>query len=123
MGIVASLLGEWSQLHVTTRSATALIYLTGVGAIGGFAAYTYALRHLPVSFVSLYAYINPLIAVTLGVLLLAEPLNTRMGIAAALILVGVAIVKARARSDRRDDQRNAADGPLPAAVAPIKKAS
>lgn len=123
MGIVASLHGEWSQLHFTTRSATALIYLTSVGAIGGFAAYTYALRHLPVSFVSLYAYINPLIAVTLGVLLLAEPFNARMGIAAALILVGVAIVKARARSDRRDDQRNAAAGPLPAAVAPIKKAS
>ena len=67
----------------------------GVARLADSPPYTYALRHLPVSFVSLYAYINPLIAVTLGVLLLAEPFNARMGIAAALILFGVAIVKAR----------------------------
>ena len=59
-------------------------------------AYTYALRHLPVSFVSLYAYINPMIAVALGVLLLGEPFNARMAVAAALVLLGVAVVKARA---------------------------
>ncbi len=42
-------------------------------------AYTYALRHLPVSFVSLYAYINPIIAVTLGVLVLNEPFTRAHG--------------------------------------------
>ena len=85
-----------------------MIYLTTVGAIGGFAAYTYALRHLPVSFVSLYAYINPLIAVTLGVVLLAEPFNTRMGLAAALILIGVAIVQSRSRRRRGEAVEDAA---------------
>ena len=59
-----------------------------IGAIGGFVAYTYALRHLPVSFVSLYAYINPVIAVTLGVLLLGEPFNSRMATAALLVFAG-----------------------------------
>jgi len=108
MAIVASLHGEWSHLHFSTRSASALIYLTTVGAIGGFAAYTYALRHLPVSFVSLYAYINPLIAVTLGVVLLAEPFNTRMGLAAALILIGVAIVQTRSRRRRGEAVEDAA---------------
>ena len=108
MAIVASLHGEWSHLHFSTRSASALIYLTTVGAIGGFAAYTYALRHLPVSFVSLYAYINPLIAVTLGVVLLAEPFNTRMGLAAALILIGVAIVQSRSRRRRGEAVEDAA---------------
>ena len=49
------------------------VYLSTVGAIGGFVAYTYALRHLPVSLVSLYAYINPMIAVALGVAVLGEP--------------------------------------------------
>ena len=56
-------------------------------------AYTYALRHLPVSFVSLYAYINPLIAVALGVLLLSARFDTRMAAAAALVLAGVAVVR------------------------------
>ena len=65
-------------------------------------AYTYALRHLPVSFVSLYAYINPIIAVTLGVLLLHEPFTSRMAVAAALVFAGVAVVRwARASSAAR----------------------
>ena len=85
--------GEWSELSFTTRTATALVYLSTLGAIGGFVAYTYALRHLEVSFVSLYAYINPIIAVALGVLFLAEPFNGRIAIAAVLVLAGVAIVR------------------------------
>jgi len=56
-------------------------------------AYNYALRHLPVSFVSLYAYINPIIAVTLGVLLLHEPFTPRMAVAAALVFAGVGVVR------------------------------
>jgi drug/metabolite transporter (DMT)-like permease len=71
----------------------ALVYLATIGAIGGFVAYTYALRHLPVSFVSLYAYINPVIAVALGVLVLHEPFTWRMAIAAGLVFVGVALVR------------------------------
>ena len=71
------------------------MYLATVGAVGGFVAYTYALRHLPVSFVSLYAYINPIIAVALGVLLVGEPFNVRIAIAAALVLVGVAVVRSK----------------------------
>lgn len=85
--------GEWSQLFFTTRTTTALIYLSTLGSIGGFVAYTYALRHLPISLVSLYAYINPIIAVALGVLLLGEPFNARMATAAALVFAGVAVVR------------------------------
>ena len=84
---------EWSHLFFTSRTASAFVYLSTVGAIGGFVAYTYALRHLPVSFVSLYAYINPLIAVVLGVLFLSEAFDLRMGAAAALVLAGVAVVR------------------------------
>jgi drug/metabolite transporter (DMT)-like permease len=85
--------GEWSDLYFTTRTSTALIYMSTLGAIGGFVAYTYALRHLPVSFVSLYAYINPVIAVALGILVLHEPFTWRMAIAAALVFIGVAVVR------------------------------
>jgi drug/metabolite transporter (DMT)-like permease len=85
--------GEWNDLFFTNRTALALIYLSTVGAIGGFVAYTYALRHLEVSFVSLYAYINPVIAVALGVLILNEPFTWRMFMAALLVLGGVAAVR------------------------------
>lgn len=85
--------GEWAHLSFTPRTAAALAYLSTIGAIGGFVAYTYALRHLEISFVSLYAYINPVIAVTLGVLLLGEPFDSRMAAAAALVFAGVAIVR------------------------------
>jgi drug/metabolite transporter (DMT)-like permease len=91
--------GEWSALSFSTRTAAAFLYLSTIGAIGGFVAYTYALRHLPVSLVSLYAYINPIIAVALGVALLGEPFTSRMAVAAALVFGGVAII--RRQSTRR----------------------
>ena len=93
MMAAATVLGEWPHLYLTRRTAIALVYLSTVGAVGGFVAYTYALRHLPVSFVSLYAYINPVIAVALGVLWLHEAFDTRMAFAAALVLAGVAVVR------------------------------
>lgn len=107
--------GEWSELFFTGRTLAALTYLSTIGAIGGFVAYTYALRHLPISFVSLYAYINPIIAVALGILLLGEPFTTRMATAAALVLAGVAFVRwapvsrpARVEDESREPQRKIA---------------
>jgi drug/metabolite transporter (DMT)-like permease len=70
-----------------------LLYLIFVGAVGGFSAYAYALKHLPVATVSLYAYVNPIIAVVLGTLVLAEPFSARMAIAAAVVLAGMLIVR------------------------------
>lgn len=93
MTVAATVTGEWPHLYFTTRTAVALLYLSTVGAIGGFVAYTYALRHLPVSFVSLYAYINPIIAVALGVMFLHESFDSRMAIAAALVFLGVGVVR------------------------------
>jgi drug/metabolite transporter (DMT)-like permease len=93
MMIAGTIRGEWSDLFFTTRTTIAIVYLTTIGAIGGFVAYTYALRHLEVSFVSLYAYINPVIAVALGVLVLHEPFTWRMAIAAAFVFAGVAVVR------------------------------
>ena len=92
--------GEWSGLGWSVRSTVAFTYLSTVGAIGGFVAYTYALRHLPVSLVSLYAYINPVIAVALGVVVLGEAFTWRMGLAAALVFGGVAIVQRRGQMTR-----------------------
>jgi drug/metabolite transporter (DMT)-like permease len=85
-------LGEPSRLAFTVRTAGTLAYLTLVGAIGGFTAYAYALKHLPVATVSLYAYVNPVIAVVLGTLVLDEPFGVRMAVGAAIVLGGMALV-------------------------------
>lgn len=93
MIVLGTALGEWGALSLSWRSGTALVYLTLVGSIGAFVAYTYALRHLPVSLVSLYAYINPIIAVALGIAVLGERFTPRMGLAALLVLAGVTVVR------------------------------
>jgi drug/metabolite transporter (DMT)-like permease len=91
---VALALREDTRLAFTSRSAGALVYLILVGSIGGFSAYAYALKHLPVATVSLYAYVNPIIAVVLGTLILREPFNVRLALAAAIVLTGMILVKA-----------------------------
>ena len=64
-----------------------------VGAIAGFSAYAYALKHLPVATVSLYAYVNPIIAVALGTVVLSEPFSARMVLAAIVVFAGIALVR------------------------------
>lgn len=90
---IATANGEWATLHFSGRSAAAMLYLTLAGSIVAYTAYVYAVRHLPISTVSLYAYVNPLIAVVLGWLLLGEPLTARVLIASALVLAGTAVVR------------------------------
>jgi drug/metabolite transporter (DMT)-like permease len=89
----ATIRNEWQALSFNMRTTLSFVYLATIGSIGGFVAYLYALKHLPISTVSLYAYINPVIAVLLGVIVLGEPFDSRMVIAAALVLVGVAVVR------------------------------
>ena len=93
--IVSLILGETARLSVTPRTGAALVYLTFVGAIGGFSAYAYALKHLPVATVSLYAYVNPMIAVVLGTLVLQEPFSARMIGAALIVFIGIALVRTK----------------------------
>jgi drug/metabolite transporter (DMT)-like permease len=93
---IGTVLGEWNQLTFTARTSAAMGYLVVFGAIVAYPAYLYALKHLPIATVSLYAYINPIIAVLLGAVLLDEPFTLRVVIASALVLVGVAIVRSRA---------------------------
>jgi drug/metabolite transporter (DMT)-like permease len=84
--------GDWARLSFTPRTLAAMLYLSVAGSLVAYSAYIYAIQHLPLSLVSLYAYINPIIAVTLGTLLLAEPFSARIAISAALVLLGTWIV-------------------------------
>jgi drug/metabolite transporter (DMT)-like permease len=108
-------LGEWRTLSFSPRTAGALVYLTGVGSIGGFVAYIYALRHLPVSTVSLHAFINPVIAVILGALVLGEPFGVRIVLASTIVLAGLAMVRVASARRARGVSDTAAGQPAPAA--------
>jgi drug/metabolite transporter (DMT)-like permease len=85
--------GEWGPIEASTRSLSALVYLVVFGSFVGFPAYVYALKYLPVSTVSTYAYVNPVIAVLLGTLVLGEPLSPRLAVAGAIVLTGMAMVR------------------------------
>jgi drug/metabolite transporter (DMT)-like permease len=90
---IATISGEWTALHFTTRSLGALVYLTIAGSVIAYTAYLYTVAHLPLTTVSLYAYINPLIAVLLGAVLLDEPLSPRIAVASLLVLAGMALLR------------------------------
>jgi len=90
---IATVTGEWKALAFTVRSASAILYLVVFGSIVAFSAYVYALKHLPIATVSLYSYVNPLIAVGLGTLLLSEPFSGRTLVASALVFAGIAVVR------------------------------
>jgi drug/metabolite transporter (DMT)-like permease len=102
--------GEFSRIHWSSVPATswiALAYLIVPGSILAFTAYGYALSHLPVTTVSTYAYVNPVVAVLAGVVVLGEQFTWREGLGAALVLASV-VITLRRSSDRAD--RTAIDG-------------
>ena len=82
-----------SPVQWSPRGTGALIYLVIFGSIVGYSAFIFAMDRLPVALVSIYNYINPVVAVFLGWLVYREPFGVREGIAMAVIFVGVALVK------------------------------
>jgi drug/metabolite transporter (DMT)-like permease len=83
------LLDDYSKISFVPGSVYPFIYLVVFGSIVAYVSYSYALRKLPMTIVSLYAYINPLVAVLLGWLILDEKLNGRIGIAFLLTVAGI----------------------------------
>ena len=69
-----------------------LVYLVLIGSVVAYACYTYVLRKLPMTIVSLYAYVNPIVAVLLGWIVLDEKLNLQIGIAILVTVAGIYIV-------------------------------
>jgi drug/metabolite transporter (DMT)-like permease len=91
--LLGFILGEQNVFQLTQNGFLALGYLIVFGSIFGYASYIYAVKHLPLSLVSTYAYINPIIALLLGWYFLQEPLTITVFIAAVLIFSGVILVK------------------------------
>jgi drug/metabolite transporter (DMT)-like permease len=91
--IVPALLLQSGPIHWTNRSIGAVIYLMTFGSIVGYSAYIYVMEKLPVSVVSIYNYINPIVAVFLGWLFYREHMGRREFFAMLIIFAGVAVVK------------------------------
>jgi drug/metabolite transporter (DMT)-like permease len=95
LGIVGVLSGELTQVHPETfsfESIMGLLYLIVIGSWVAFSAYVWLLRVARTSLVSTYAYVNPIVAVLLGWLILSEPVTVRTLFAGLVILVGVALI-------------------------------
>ena len=83
---------DLSNVNWSPEAGWSMLYLIVFGSIIAYACYSYALRKLPMTIVSMYAYINPLVAVLLGWLILDEQLTVRMGIAIVITVAGIYIV-------------------------------
>ena len=104
MLLAGLLVGEGRDFHFRNLhwlSLGAFAYLVLVGAIIGYTAYIWLLRHCDPAKVATYAYVNPVVAVLLGAAFADERLTTRTGIAAAIIIGSVALVISAPRPRRK----------------------
>jgi drug/metabolite transporter (DMT)-like permease len=90
-------LGEASVWQLDRAGLGAMVYLILVGSLVGYTAFGYALEHASAAIVGTYAYVNPVVAVLLGWLVLSEPITGRMIAAMALILGAVLWIQLAAR--------------------------
>ncbi len=121
--IAALLTGETAHVHlaaIASRSIAGFWWLVGPGAIVGYSAYGYAVRTLPTPVVATYAYVNPIVAVVLGALVLSEPLTPNVLIGGATIVLAViAILRApRQATGERAPSRAAKKNIAPSAITP-----
>jgi drug/metabolite transporter (DMT)-like permease len=103
--------GELSGLEVSrfsTDSVAAFAYLVIAGSLVAFTAYAWLLQRAPISQVSTYAYVNPVVAVVLGALILDEQIGWPMLAGTALVLPAVAVIVRREAAARRDAARQEA---------------
>ena len=93
--IVSLISGElhgWDVTAVSARSLYGLSYLIFVGSLIGFASYGWLLQNAPISLVSTYAYVNPIVAVLLGALFANEVLEPRIWMATGVIIGSVIFI-------------------------------
>src|SRR6266853_2509574 len=94
-GVLSAATGELGRVHwqgISSTSWLALLYLIVFGSLIVFSAYVWLLRSAPLSLVSTYAYVNPIVAVILGAIIIGEALTPRIVIAGSIILAAVALI-------------------------------
>lgn len=101
VAVVGVAVGELPRFHVTTRTFAALAYLALFGSVLAYTAYNVALKSLRQTTMSLYAYVNPVVAVILGWLILRERLTWVSMLAMAVILAGMAMLQISRRAAKK----------------------
>jgi drug/metabolite transporter (DMT)-like permease len=96
--LLGFILGEAGEWRLSASGLGALAYLVVFGSIVGYTAYAYALRHASATIVGTYAYVNPVVAVLLGWLILDESVTLRTFAAMGLILGAVLMIQIAPRS-------------------------
>ena len=92
--VAGAFLGEFHRFDMDIQGIAALAYLVIFGSLVGYGSFVYALAKLPATKVSMYAYINPVIAVLLGWLILGERMDWMVVSSTVIVLFGVVLVKA-----------------------------
>ncbi|HEX9035938.1 MAG TPA: EamA family transporter [Ktedonobacterales bacterium] len=116
--------GEASAVNINAisgQSIAGLVYLILVGSLVGYSSYTWLLKNAPPALVSTYAYVNPVVAMILGVVLGGDKLTSIEVAAAAIIIASVVLITlpgsaARARMRARRASRPAVEAPAEAEV-------
>src|SRR6266853_892226 len=90
--VIALIFGQFQKTHWTTHALSAIAYLVVFGSWLGYSAYIYLLEHVPTPKVATYAYVNPIVAVFLGWLILREQVDLFMLLGTAIIIASVALV-------------------------------
>lgn len=90
--VLATLLGRWSYADWNLTSVGCIGYLVLFGSLIGFTCYVWLIAHVPVAKVATYAYVNPMIAVALGAVVLGEKLVSTEYVGMLAIIVSVALV-------------------------------
>ena len=88
----ALLVGDFSRVVWAPRSVAAVLYLVVCGSWIGYTAYVWLLEHVPTSKVSTYAYVNPVVAVFLGWLILHERVDHFIVAGSAIVILSVILV-------------------------------
>jgi drug/metabolite transporter (DMT)-like permease len=93
MTLAPAVLFEKAPQHLAMGPAVGLIYLIVIGSIVGYTAFIYAMTHLPVAVISIYMFVNPVVAVFLGYVFFREPFGYRAATAMLIIFAGIAVVR------------------------------
>ncbi|HEU4415873.1 MAG TPA: EamA family transporter [Candidatus Angelobacter sp.] len=91
-GLIALATGQLRHTHWTTTAISAIGYLVVFGSWLGYSAYIYLLEHVPTPKVATYAYVNPIVAVFLGWIILQEPVDAFMLVGTVIIIASVWLV-------------------------------
>jgi len=86
---LGSLLGQWPQFHLNRPALGSLAWLITGGSLLGYTGFIYLLEHVPVAKVASYSYVNPMVAVLLGILILHERPETAEFVGMAAVIIAV----------------------------------